>query len=184
MQKMDIAQGTPSQGVSYSPIGMTSTSSTGKRGHSCCGACCDVRRAVVICDVLLALFGLFGMIFLDAVEGAMHSMDSTSPTTPDYNNDINDRDYISTNTFNWAILRLTVGVLVAGASIYGAIIYNKYLVGIKAIFLTVTMFHAGLLSVIINVSFLYPHVLLMYYIHTGIMSEETYDEEKQSCCCV
>jgi hypothetical protein len=171
MQKMDIAQGTPSQGVSYSPIGITST---GKRGHSCCGGCCDFRRAVVICDIILVLFGLFGMIFLDAVEGAMHSMDTIKVDGGD----------ISTTTFNWAIFRLTLGVLVAGASIYGAIIYNKYLVGVKAIFLVVTMFHAGLVSVIINLSFLYPHAFLIYYIHIGIMSEETYAEEQQSCCCV
>ena len=69
-----------------------------------------------------------------------------------------------------AMMVLTVGIICAGLSIYGAITYNAYLVASNAIYLAVGMFQFGLLSIVTNGLYIYPHAFLIYYIHNGVIS--------------
>lgn len=75
---------------------------------------------------------------------------------------------------------------VAGLSMHGSFVFNKYLVGISVVYysLGVVSMQHDLSGIVIIGLFLYPHVLLVKYIHNGIMSRENYPFEEQSCCCV
>jgi hypothetical protein len=87
------------------------------------------------------------------------------------------------------IITLTViRFLLNGAGIWGAVKYNQYAVGASlfaygAEFI-LSLVHFNVSGLILNGFFAYPHVFLIKEIRSGIMTPETYQVEKQSCCCV
>eukprot|EP00538_Stauroneis_constricta_P011960 CAMPEP_0119546132 /NCGR_PEP_ID=MMETSP1352-20130426/677_1 /TAXON_ID=265584 /ORGANISM="Stauroneis constricta, Strain CCMP1120" /LENGTH=168 /DNA_ID=CAMNT_0007590797 /DNA_START=77 /DNA_END=583 /DNA_ORIENTATION=- len=142
-----------------------------KQGHSCCGGCCDMRRATIIVNIIRLCLGIIGLSSM----GAMSSMSFDDDSMGHMN-------HVDVNWFT-----ITVGVLnvlCSAAAIYGAVIYNSYLVGVNVVFLALTMFNMGIVSVVANGFFIYPHAFLIHYIEKGIMSEDNYENERQSCCCV
>jgi hypothetical protein len=75
-----------------------------------------------------------------------------------------------------------------GCGVYGAYIFNQYLVGfslfsyaLEGLFALLSFNMAGLL---LATFFAYPHVFLIMEIRAGIMTPENYPNEEQSCCCV
>ena len=179
-------------GVDYHPVGTISDGNCNhnkKKAHSCCGGCCDMRRAVIVVNAILlvgrtmAVMGIhqmanfmksFSQGFVDSVTEGGQGDDTTKETIAQAFD-----DGVTT-----AMMVLTFGIMIAGLSIYGAVTYNKYLVASNAIYLALGMFQFGLLSIVTNGFFIYPHAFLIYYIHIGIISEENYAKEEQSCCCV
>ena len=151
--------------VVYQPI-QTDT----KRGHSFFGGCCDMRRAVVILNIIQMALCLTGMIFFSEV-GHVAAGVSTK---------INDEKVIK-----FLFFFLAFGFLLGGLSAIGAITYNKYFVSYNAVFLLIRFcLTFGFVPFLSAVLHLYPHLLLVLYIHKGIMTEDNYPIENQSCCCI
>ena len=165
-----------------------------KRGHNCCGGCCDYRRAVIILNIISLTFKVISMMFIGTAGGALQIASSTSQQMT-YNDDaLNDmKNGWLDETFGvvntWignAILVQFLHIIIIGLALYGAIKFNKHLVTINAVFLlgrTILMYPI-MFFMIPNGLILYPHIMLILYIHNGIMSEENYPNERQSCCCL
>jgi hypothetical protein len=80
-------------------------------------------------------------------------------------------------------------VCAAGLSSDGAMtLHNKHCVATpiaNAIVLVVSVLRGGWLDFVVNGLYLFPHVFLLYYLHTVIIvSKEKDAHERQSCCCV
>jgi hypothetical protein len=156
---------------------------TGKQGHAFCGGCCDVRRAVIIVNVISITFASVGLIAMGGL------MAATSATYDD------DAVQETMSAFNEA--NLSMGIVIAlsairivanSIGIYGAVTYNIWMVGASLLAYcfdfvmgVVSMNVGGLVMIAL---FAYPHFFFIKEVRSGIMSEANYVNEKQSCCCV
>jgi hypothetical protein len=101
---------------------------TVKQGQKCCGVCCDFRRAVVICNVLMIIFELVILVFLvtgilDKYYVALESEMNTTVLMDKYE--------------RLQILLCGISVLLSSIAIVGALCYNTILVGINGLWLLV-----------------------------------------------
>lgn len=167
-----------------------------KRGHTCCGCCCDVRRAVVIVDSITAILQFVGIIGYLCIVAIFLFPEEFSTITLSY--------WFAIITFNLFYFLAMVGGCI------GAIRYNKHLIGIAVPFygvgivldfmgilqplgwktlsmiLTAQNQYVGfVLTILLQVCFAYPHFVLIHEIRAGIMTDMNYMlHEKKSCCCV
>lgn len=80
-----------------------------------------------------------------------------------------------------------VGAIASGVAIYGAAKYHQIAVVVGAVWYVIdfvrslVFFDIG--SAIMAGCFCYPHVILYKEIRNGIMSEETYPNERHCCEC-
>jgi hypothetical protein len=153
-----------------------------KEGHKCCGGCCDMRRAVIIVNLINAFFlvlGILAMLTLtkidpddytdDEVEAAVSNVDKASVTV----------------VIVISLCKLGLNLL----GVYGAITYNIYMVGAS---FAVYVLEAAMSLVVMNVLhflysafFAYPHVFFIREVKAGVMTKENYPiNEEMSCCCV
>jgi hypothetical protein len=129
-----------------------------KIGHVCCRCCCDTRRAVIIIKAVYSF-----LIVLDLVFGSK---------------------LVVKEGLDVLFLLCTV------CGTMGAIRYQRYLIGVAVLphaidFVMVAVYPIQMWWMIpILAALVYPHVMLIQEINDGIMSKETYDREKASCCCV
>lgn len=144
-----------------------------------------MRRAVIILGIISIIGKTLGMIGIDAGGRFMNGTASSFTFDDDSLNEAKDQatDDVSSG-LHFIMIMQFIGILTAGASMSGALIFNKYLVSLNAVYLIVTMFQAGLFSIVFNGLYLYPHIFLIQYIHSGRMTKENYVYERQSCCCV
>uniref|UniRef100_A0A6T6HSJ6 Uncharacterized protein n=1 Tax=Craspedostauros australis TaxID=1486917 RepID=A0A6T6HSJ6_9STRA len=155
-----------------------------KRGHVCCGGCCDVRRATIIVNIIMLCITLLGLLGVAAAKGVASQAAENA-------------DDDETITSLQALSDAPVGVLVAVllvqsacyvCGIFGAIKYNSPLVLVAFVCYCVTfafdLFGANIVGMIITACFAYPHFFLHQEIRNGVMTPENYINEQQSCCCV
>jgi hypothetical protein len=159
-----------------------------KQGHTCCGCCCDVRRAVIVVNLLAGTYLLMIVQWIVAVVALRD----------EYN-----------YTF-WVLLVMNCLQLVpVGMGIFGAVYYNGWFIGVASLHYTlqflfycnVSLYDAIDLAGLIDVPLAmpidepfatavamalcaYPHFMLISEIRGGIMSPENYENEQHSCCCV
>jgi hypothetical protein len=157
------------------------TSNNVRRGHRCCGCCCDVRRAVIIVNtvnIVICLFALLGISVLSRIDPATIDDDEARAKI----------ESISDMQIDMGIAEVVIQIICQSIGIYGAVCYNQYLVGVSllcyvAIFI-VDLVQLELLGAIAVAFFAYPSVFFIKQMRNGIMSESTYSIEKHSCCCV
>ncbi|CAB9498662.1 expressed unknown protein [Seminavis robusta] len=182
-----------------------------KRGGTCCGCCCDFRRAVIIANCLIIGLSAYSL------GGLMKPPDEeTLEAYEDYRGVTIDDDQVVKDLTTLANDALLANAVVGGVMlvltaipIYGAYTYQSCPVGF-GIFLLVSSFvvrfmvayvmveDAGGLSdelafeqpwVLYGISalfmllFIYPHIALILEIRKGIMTYKTYPRESYSCCC-
>jgi hypothetical protein len=174
-----------------------------KQGHKCCGCCCDVRRATIVVNAVSLSLGVLGLMALIAMlkypaydyngqyEDAMQLNDDY------FQDDYEFREYMSGVDTSGRSLRTSMllslfyvffRMVAEVVGIYGAATYSQWMVGVglagyvvDALFALVRL---QLDSVIMAGFFAYPHVVLINEMRKGIMTEQTYQFEKHSCCCV
>jgi hypothetical protein len=159
-----------------------------KQGHNCCGGCCDVRRAVIIVDLISVCsvaFALAMLVFLDAVAGKIDMNEITDDAVrADFEEQLSMLEKYSGITS----VILIVEMVFYGMGVYGAISYNQWLVASALVLYSVLVaYNAAYFNipgVIGNALFAYPHWFLIQEIRSGIMTKENYPNEKHSCCCV
>lgn len=150
-----------------------------KQGHKCCGVCCDMRRAVIIVNIIMSLdLGLFSVLWaLNLTNQAVF----TSALAEEFN-------YYSIGGFGIAAI-LTIRVLFCLAGIVGAVKYSAIGVGLALAgyafaFVMSLIGGVNLIGMIMAVFFAYPHVFFIKEVRSGIMTKENYPTEEFSCCCV
>jgi hypothetical protein len=153
-------------------LGTSRDPSSTKQGHQCCGGVCDVRRAVIVVNLINATLITIAMI-------------SISFTKYMYNE--NYHGYYGINGIERTLSVLRIMTSVVG--ILGALYYKIYLVGFAGTMYAVDSILALLgfnlfPHLIISLLFAYPHYFLMKEMNNGIMTEENYHNEEHSCCCI
>ena len=168
-----------------------------KRGHKCCGCCCDVRRAVIILNIVNIL--LLINVFVQELIGRKTAQENIANGTVPFDDDYMIASYQKIADMSVARI-VSVNLLraiISAIGIFGALHYNVYMVGITGIMYSVVaviafvnMFlvekYAFMLvgTILLQGLFAYPHFVFIHEVRKGIMTPATYPEEKQSCCCV
>jgi hypothetical protein len=153
---------------------------SGRRGQLFLG-CCDMRRAVLIVNfVYIAyVFTVLGIFCISSDHVAENWEDDTV---------IKEWNKYSDIIIGAVIVLNTVAVAFAAMGLFGALRYSKCLVMTAAIWYCIV----GCLSLLgldfwvflMSALFAYPHFVFAQELKQGIMTEENYPNEVQSCCCV
>jgi hypothetical protein len=164
-----------------------------KQGHTCCGCCCDVRRAVIVVNLVQGASLLMIIQFIVAVMRDPYSSYNYETTTDDLWDDYWVQG--SNPHYGAHLVLYCLELIPVGMGLFGAVNYNVYLIGSAALFYTLKCLyycaflldanHAFDLSMPIAMAFFaYPHFMLISEIRGGIMSRENYVNEQHSCCCI
>ncbi|KAG7347459.1 hypothetical protein IV203_016164 [Nitzschia inconspicua] len=156
----------------------------GKQGHSCCGCCCDTRRAVIICNlVMIVLQVLTGTFFVAGVE-----LFEAAAKTADDDAVINAGKQLQQIPMGLVVALIILQIVLHSIGVQGAIAYKKWMVYCAlasfAMNVVVNIFQLNPVFVIFNVCLAYPHVFFIKEMNENIMTPENYPNEVQSCCCV
>jgi hypothetical protein len=191
--------------VAFATMAPSSSIDQEKKGAKCCGCCCDYRRAVIICNTLLYIFGITGLVLCLG----------SSVTTRNIDGDDDGVISVAENAYTITAARYGVSVVSAICGLVGGIRYNIPLVSIQVLWLIVAFVVSIVLSVVaindvndqldlngngeeelnqpigyyifsavITCLWMYPHVGFIMEVKSGLMSLETYPREEYSCCCV
>lgn len=147
-----------------------------KEGHSCCLGCCDVRRAVIIVDLIM-----IGMLLVDII--GLYSLTGQEPFDDD------ESQTAVENMHPWpGIMLFLFEIVLLCLSIVGAVTFSaeKVAVGLAVLGVgcLISLIRVNLPAVIITAIFAYPHYFLYKEIGEGIMSAGNYHNEEESCCCI
>lgn len=149
-----------------------------KQGHSCFGGCCDVRRAVIAVDLVMIaslLIDIFGILFFSSSKVQPLDDDELQAAMEHLHG-------------GFAIFLLVLEIVLLSMAIWGALIFSARMVALGmavfAIACVMSMMQFNLPAVVLSGLFAYPHYFLYQEINAGIMSQENYYNEEQSCCCV
>mmetsp|Transcript_28575 Transcript_28575/g.43931 ORF Transcript_28575/g.43931 Transcript_28575/m.43931 type:complete len:152 (-) Transcript_28575:120-575(-) len=93
-----------------------------KTGHSCCGLCCDTRRAVIAVSITWIVLSIFTLIASRSVYDDVRGSETISIE------DKNRVDDLETSMLAMTLIAVAMGI----GSVTGAIIYNHFLVVLNA----------------------------------------------------
>mmetsp|Transcript_37812 Transcript_37812/g.92023 ORF Transcript_37812/g.92023 Transcript_37812/m.92023 type:complete len:203 (+) Transcript_37812:102-710(+) len=158
---------------------------TKKRGHICCGCCCDTRMAVIVMNIINIIMVTMGLISL--------SLLATNKVQAQYDDD---EVQSALNQIDGTVLGVSIGYGVVAmacnsVAIYGATKYKGMPVVVGTVWFVVecirSLVFLNLGGAIFAGLAAYPHWILYREIQNGIMSPQTYQNEKSCCecsCCV
>jgi hypothetical protein len=185
MQEMNIGSSMLSPMMSpispvYEPINMRA-----KKGHICCGYCCDVRRAVIILNLLNILLSVLWL----ALFTAGYDIIENSALNPDADDAIKEEAaLLKTLPMGLLIFLGLLQICCYAVGIMGAIHFDrrmlKVAIGWYAMSLFANLVQFQVLSAIATLLFIYPLYYLDKEIKENIMTPENYPNEVQSCCCI
>mmetsp|Transcript_4345 Transcript_4345/g.6617 ORF Transcript_4345/g.6617 Transcript_4345/m.6617 type:complete len:173 (-) Transcript_4345:162-680(-) len=169
--------------ATYSPalqIGVPFGVRSSKEGHSCCGGCCDMRRATIIVNIITIILSMIVIVFV--IERIV-LLDRLY-----YDNTAKMFEVVKGISNPVLIFILCAYSVCLAIGISGAISYNKNFVVVSLIAYCVKCGIAAYMNdpmvVITQALFAYPNAVLVKEIKDGIMTPHNYENEKQSCCCV
>jgi hypothetical protein len=162
-------------------LGTAGSEATVRRSHTCCGCCCDTRRAVIVVNIVTICLAALSILMIKTFtsEKFLASLDDDA------------------NREAWASIEgeavgfnIVLGLLAMACSIsaiYGAIKFNRIFVLIGAIWFGLDAIHSIIFKDIggflMSAFFCYPHVVFYREISDGIMTPGNYPKEEK-CCCV
>ncbi|CAJ1940717.1 unnamed protein product [Cylindrotheca closterium] len=153
-------------------------------GHSCCGCCCDTRRAVIVVNIVSISFATLALLSLTLLT-----------TNADLQSQLDDDEVQAfLDEMDGASIGLSIGIAVLGiicnaCGIFGAYKFHQLSIVIASIWYVVEMIRAGVyldpFGVVMAGLFLYPHIVFYRELSSGLMSPISYPNERQCCeCCV
>jgi len=183
-----------------------------KKGGTCCGFCCDFRRATIMVNSIIISLSAFSV-------ASLLTRPDTEEIIQEYQEIAIDDDQVLEELASIADTTFVAGAVLAGVllvftavPLYGAYVFNAGMVAFGVVLLVASFIAETLLtyiyiekaddvveptgayefnqpifiytlSAIVQALFIYPHVGLILEIRAGIMSFETYPREAYSCCC-
>lgn len=161
---------------------------TMKQGHKCCGGCCDMRRAVII--VNMAMISLF-VIYLPFVVLSYNVINHPEKYSDDLDDNAKEafaNAQASESPLGFVIFLMIAKIACLSFGIYGALKFKLLPVAVSlasyGFAFIYAIFTANILMMLLPVFFAYPHIFFIKEVRQGIMSEDNYDLERHSCCCV
>jgi hypothetical protein len=155
-----------------------------REGHSCCGGCCDMRRAVIIVNGAMILFLILGEFFMAAAYDIAYDTDNIT----DDEDAMANAKAMQKVHFGWIIFFHVIQIICYGTGLWGALKFDRKLVMVALVcYLLSFVFNLvtfQIVAVLLNGFFAYPHYFLQKEIEANIMTPDNYPNEVQSCCCV
>ena len=148
-----------------------------RQGHLCCGHFSDMRRAVIVANVINIILALFEILIPNKYLWT-------------YDSDFVDKQSAGQTmnaSFGQSILLSLPRILLSGIGIYGAINFTYWQIFIVALWHTTDCGISLLLwdvpGIITGILYTYPHVVFAQQLSKGIMTKDTYYTREQSACC-
>jgi hypothetical protein len=147
-----------------------------KQGHSCCGGCCDMRRAVIVVNIIsIAMYAI--NIFAISVVNRVN-----------FDDDVMEDAMVEFPAVGWMTAIMCAEILCYAIGIWGAVSFSLWQVyvalGMYMITIIFNLVVLNFIALLLAGFFAYPHVYLVQEIQKGIMTKDNYYSEEQSCCCV
>jgi hypothetical protein len=180
-EKTSDEVGGEAEGVYYADNGAEApTAGVGRRSHLYCGFGCDMRRAVLIVNIITILMAFLALILVFSASAYLSS------GFVDENGNAYDKGNFGVFAAV-AVLNTVLASIFAGLGIWGALHFNMYFVIAAAIWHAISallsLVYGEFVGAVMAGCFLYPHVVLAQEMRSGIMTEATYPIEEKKCCC-
>jgi hypothetical protein len=137
---------------------------------SCCGCCCDTRRAVIICNLVNIILTLIGT----ATAFAGIELVLEAAKTADDDATINAAKEVSAIPVGALIAIAVVNCTMYGLGVLGAISYSRWRVVCAlvayAVNFVLQLVQVNIIGAIICALFAYPHVFFIRELNSNIMS--------------
>lgn len=154
------------------------------KGHTCCGCCCDTRRAVIVINIISMSFAFLALLSLTLLT-----------TNADFASQLDDDEVqVFMDEMDGTSIGLSIGVVVLGilcnaCGIFGAYKFHRISIIVASIWFVVEMIRAcvyfDMFGIVMAGFFLYPHIVFYQELSSGLMTQESYPNERQCCeCCV
>lgn len=152
-----------------------------KRSHSCCGCCCDTRRAVIVVNIISVCLGVLAILSI-----VMVSSDAYKAQVDD-DQVLTALNEIDGTKVGMSISFASVGILCNACGIFGARKFNQWAIIVAGSWYLVevvrSVVYLDLGGAIMAGFFVYPHVVFWQEMQKGIMTPEMYQQEEQCCNC-
>ena len=146
-----------------------------KQGHSFLGCLCDMRRAVIILNIIGLGFGIVALIAVILIERYNKSGDT---------------QFVLESYDFWTLVGIQISVILAHVcGIMGAVSFSicpiLITILVELVYAILSALDKNWIGFGASIFVLYPHVVLCYELAKGIMTKQNYyEQERQSCCCV
>lgn len=154
-----------------------------KLGHNCCGRCCDMRRAVIVVNIVnlvLVAMGLFSVLAARAASANADQVDDDELSSAL-------EEFRSLPLGAFLAIQITKIVL-SVVGIVGAVKFHQIMVGLSmaayAFDAVAALIGLNVVGLLYAGFFAYPHGFFIKEVRDGIMTKENYPNEEFSCCCV
>jgi uncharacterized membrane protein len=146
------------------------------------GCCCDTRKAVFVVNIISICFSVIGIIMLSLViSGAVN---------PVYEDDEVQAamDEIESAPLGFGLAVAITGMICHIIAIYGAAKYSKIATIVGGMWYVIStvisLIYLQIGDAVMGALFAYPHFVFWYEMRNGVMTPETYPNEKVCCeCC-
>jgi hypothetical protein len=153
-----------------------------RQGHSFFGCMCDMRRAVIIVNIISLFFVTIG-VFTFSVLSSSKFQDEFD------DNDDSQKGFDELDRWRGALIAIIVlSFIIHISGIVGGVRSSRRMVLVPGVWLSlgclVNLLTLNIGAAVVCCLFAYPHFIFFREIQMGIMSTENYANERQSCCCV
>jgi hypothetical protein len=152
-----------------------------RQGHSFCGCMCDMRRAVIIVNIISLIFVTIAFFTFISY--------SSSKFRDQFDDDNAQKSFDESDNWRGAFIAVIVlSFIIHILGILGAVRFSRWMVLVAGIWLGLgflsCLFTLNIGGVVVLGLFAYPHFIFFREIQRGIMGTDNYANERQSCCCV
>jgi len=155
----------------------------GRENHLFCGCCCDTRRATIVVNLVSLFVDLYAMmVAFMLIRGYTNSNANNTDETIQHKNQM--AAWLTTAVVDFFVL---LAVAMHATGIYGALKYSPTAIKVAAaahgITIIVSVFTFDAIGTIAGGVFLYPHIILIKEIDTGVMTDYNYENIRACCVC-
>lgn len=153
------------------------------------GCCCDTRKAVFVVNIISMSFYGYGLMIVSALWAGIRAINNGQITYDDdaMNNAISEMSEMDGTSYGLVVALFTIGIVCNGIAIYGASNFNKISVLIGGMWCVVeavrSLAYLNLGGAFMAACFAYPHFVFYWEMKQGIMTRESYPQEKHCCEC-
>jgi hypothetical protein len=150
----------------------------------CFGLCCDFRKAVLVVNaiaIVIRIVQMAGVVYIAYMVDSLNNFDDDAFATS------GDTDLAVAFL---AIFEIAIGLCLNCIAIYGALKFKRWAIITGLIYYSCGLLrsllftgYVDVLSLILNVLFLYPHFYMFRLMSAGIMTKSNYPNIAQCCEC-
>ncbi len=162
-------------------IAMQPVKVASKQSHTCCGCCCDTRRAVIVVNIISICLAALAILSIAMVSSDMYAAQFDD-----------DQVLLALSEIDGTKVGMTIsfaafGILCNASGIFGARRFNPLAIMVAGSWYLVefvrSMVYLDIGGAIMAGFFVYPHVVFWQEMRKGIMTPSRYNQEERCCNC-